>query len=467
MFSTENRMNILIKTPEKFPEIISVRIYKGLIGKIMQIIGYAVLLHVDGIEIFANKRSLSKRILTNQGLSEKLITNRIKDKAIEILLTQPPFLEKKVEFPLNIPETVIAIAELEIHKRTKDQKFYEKKLKETQLGEVLSESDLDLIWAKKEIFTSKRVVYNYINGLIDIDTNTQSSCSMADPLRYIQEMLSIMEKTDLIQASLQKPTSEINIDKDNQSEIFTPLDNYLANFRARFEALPEEHQRYILDSAESNYTGISEEKQQELMKKEHDLKEVLAGELLSQFKKCMKFANDQNTARNGFIHFRLKNKTRATPFERIYIKMNKDRAKDLVHLLVLELYKEGKYPGILDIKIAGPQTAGRTDGIVIYIGETLSKQADEPLFRQKAIKQRDRILQKLKEIQKERPELFDNGPMPFKKIYSPAIAIIPGLSTRESFTDDLSIAITEALKVSRDREDFRKKIIESFFNRLS
>ena len=68
----------------------------------------------------------------------------------------------------------------------------------------------------------------------------------------------------------------------------------------------------------------------------------------------------------------------------------------------------------------------------------------------------------LKEIQEKQPELFGNGTMPFKKIHVPGVASIPGLSTCESFTKDLSRAIVSALANATDQNDFRNKIIEAF-----
>jgi hypothetical protein len=83
-------------------------------------------------------------------------------------------------------------------------------------------------------------------------------------------------------------------------------------------------------------------------------------------------------------------------------------------------------------------------------------------MRQKAIKERDKVLKKLKEIQGQQPELFGHGVMPFKEIYTPGIAIIPGLPTTDSFTNSLTKAIVSALAHSTDRKDFRNKIIEAF-----
>lgn len=98
-----------------------------------------------------------------------------------------------------------------------------------------------------------------------------------------------------------------------------------------------------------------------------------------------------------------------------------------------------------------------------YIGEASQKVPNEPSMRQKAIKERDKVLKKLKEIQEQRRELFGNGVMPFKEVHTPGVAIIPGLSTSECFTAHLSRAIVSALANATDRQDFRNKIIEAFF----
>jgi hypothetical protein len=442
----------------------------------MRILGYAIFAHLnDGTEVFVNTRSLAKQILINQGLESKKITNRIKDKAIEILLIQPSFLQNK-EIPLNIRETMKAVAELELHRNQKDEKVYEKKLQRARLSNLLSEAELDLVWSNKEKFSSTnpteiaisvKTLYNYINGVTDIDGNVQDLAVSIDHFEYIEKLCSIINKDSPIKLSLQTTELEKNISpiKSEQSKMIIPLEDYLKDSEAnsRFLKLPEEHQKYIKNSAQENYAGISSTKKEELITLEHQLETTLEAEQQSEFKKCMKFANTQNAARNGFIHFRLQEATKTMPFERIYIQMNKAYAESLVRLLISELYKKGKYPGVLDIKVAGPQVAGRTDGIVIYIGEASQKGVNETLMRQKAIKERDNILKKLKEIQQQRPELFGIGVMPFKQIYTPGIAIIPGLSTSESFTKNLSKAVVYALANSTDRKDFHNKIIESFF----
>ncbi len=481
MFSTNNpsndRINVVIQTPISIPQEISVKAYKGLVGKIMQIMGYAVFVNVnkDGTEVFVNKRSLAKQILINQGLKQEKITNKVKDKAIEVLLGKSSCLQKNTEFPLKVRETMKAVAELEIHKNEKDEGIYQKKLQKARLSELLSEPELDLVWSNKDKLPaisskaaiSEEILYNYINGVTDINGDIQDLAVSRDNLEYIEALRSIIDQNNPVKVSLQTPGLEKNISssKSEQSKMIRPLDDYLKDSESnlRFQKLPKEYQEYIFASARENYAGISPEKKEVLMRKEHELRQVLQGDQLSEFKRCMQHANTQNAARSGFIHFRLQDAAKTTPFERIYIQMNKKHAEDLVRLLISELYKQGEYPGVLDIKVAGPQVAGRTDGIVIYIGEASQKVLNEPSMRQKAIKERDKVLKKLKEIQQQRPELFGNGVMPFKEIYTPGVAIISGLSTSESFTKDLSRAIVSALANSKDRQDFRNKIIEAFF----
>lgn len=482
MFPTNNqsndRINIMIKTPSSSPQEMSVKVYKGLVGKIMQVLGYAVSINVkDGTEVFVNKRSLAKQILINQGLERKEITNKIKDKAIELLLAQPSFLQKNTEFPLHVRETMKATAELEIHKNKDDEGFYQEKLQKARLSDLLPESELDLIWSNKEKLPSatssearisKDILYNYINGVTDIDGNIQDLAVSRDNLEYIEALRSIIDNNSSVKVSLQTGGLEKNISsiKSEQSKMILPLDDYLkdSESNSRFQKLPMEHQEYIFASARDNYAGITPEVKEALLRKEQELAQDLQGDQLSEYRRCMQHANIQNAAQSGFIHFRLQDAAKTTPFERIYIQMNKEHAEELVRLLISELYKQGEYPGVLDIKVAGPQVAGRTDGIVIYIGEA-SKNALNETMKQKAIEERDKVLKKLNEIQKQQPELFGNGVMPFKEIYTPGVAIIPGLSTSESFTKNLSGAIVSALANTTDQQDFRNKIIEAYFAR--
>jgi hypothetical protein len=112
MFPTNpsnDRIDIIIKTPNSIPQEISVKVYKGLVGEIMQIIGYAVFVNVnkDGTEFFVNKRSLAKQILINQGLEQEKITNKVKDKAIEILLAH-----SKIELNNDRPSITVNPEEL-------------------------------------------------------------------------------------------------------------------------------------------------------------------------------------------------------------------------------------------------------------------------------------------------------------------------------------------------------------------
>lgn len=356
----------------------------------------------------------------------------------------------------------------------KDEKAHQTNLQHDRLNSLMSDDDLDLIWNNKKdplsgmagAATTWETIYNYINGITNINGEVQDLAVLSnDHLSYFRGLRSIIDENSPVRVSLQtRNEKNISADTNEQIKLITPFDDSLKDeaLNDKFQKLPSEHQEYIRNTTKET-SGISQTKQQELLQQERDLKQILSKEQQKDFEKFMSLAIAQSATRKGFIHFRIGEAAKTTPFERIYIQMNKDHTEELVRLLISELYKEGEYPGILDLKVAGPQEAGRTDGIVIYIGEATPKAANDLPNRQKAIKERDRVLNKLKEIQKKRPDLFGNDTMPFKKMQAPGIAIIPELSTTESFTEKLSKAIVSALKNSTSREDFRKKIIESFF----
>lgn len=474
----KGRMDIVIKQQDCPAEHISVRAYKGTSGKIMKKLGFAILSGVNkkGEEVFVSKRSLGKRILIAQGMEQKKITNSAKDKAIKILLEQSPFSEKNKESPLHVREMMKAIAELEICK-DQEKPLFQKKLQEAQLSEIMSEAELDLVWNNKQRFPSsnsreaslsKDILYDYINGVTDGEGNIQELAASKDPLEYVGGLRGLIDENSTVTVGLQTTGGlepVVSPEAEERSKMITPLDQYFKDPEAlsRFQNLPAEHKEYILESAQANYLGLSPEKKEELMRKEYDLKQAVVGEQRSEFTRCMDYANRQNAARSGFIHFRSQGEGKRTPYERIYIQMNKERAEDLTRLLISELYDKGEHPGILDIKVAGPQVAGRTDGIVIYIGGVPKSPTDDKSARKKAIKERDKVLKKLTDIQQQQPELFSTSAMPFKQVHAPGVAIIPGLSSSESFTKQLSKAIVAALAISEDRKDFRNKIIETFF----
>lgn len=356
-----------------------------------------------------------------------------------------------------------------------DEAITQTRLEQAQLSDLMSDAELDLIWQHKEKFSSaspeatgssRNALYNYICGITDINGNVQNiALSPNDYSSYFGRLRSIIDENNPVNVTLQtRGEKNLSADVNEQTKQLTPFDNKLKdeNWLKKFQNLPKEHQEYIRNASKES-SAIPLEKQKELIAKEAELKKLIIGEQLKDFNQFMKDALAQSTASKGFIHFRSQKPATTTSFERIYIQMNKDCAEELVRLLISELIEEGEYPGVLDIKVAGPEQAGRVDGIVIYIGGPTPKTENNTEVRQKAIKERDNVLKKLKEIQQKKPELFGKDAMPFKKTHSPGIATVPGLSTSDSFTENLSKAIISALAQSKDRQEFRAKIIEAFF----
>lgn len=504
------RINMMVESSGEAPTQISVKVYEGIFGKVMEMLGWATSTGTD-TGVFVNTRSLAKGVLINQGVKVEEITNRVKDKAIEVLLTESSFSEENKKSPLHIKETVKATAELEIHRNQDDEQLYQTKLQEAQqkeallavepeeelevedlseeeleavglleeehsevlsevklsesgifpqaglsreerLKDLLSETYLDAVWSHKEKFKSPETLYEYINGAIDVDGKARDLAPSETHKTYMQSLFKIIDNNPSISAMLQAggKVTAINSNSSDATRLLmtVPFDQ-LKMFLAEYKKLPSEHQDFLSTIVKENLSKGCEEREE----KKDELCEALNEQQKADFLKFFTSIENQNTMCSGFMHFNFQKKA-LQPLERIYIQMNKEHAGDLTALLVSKLYQNEKYSGILSMKVAGPQTAGRTDGIVIYIGGASQSEANE---------QRNKILSKLKKIQTKQPELFGDGVMPFKKTFVRGVATIPELSNSNSFTMDLSKAIVSALAKSKSREDLCEGIVKEFF----
>jgi hypothetical protein len=347
----------------------------------------------------------------------------------------------------------------------KTAKIFRKSSGEHELTPILSDTQLSIILKNKNNFLdqngkpSKDSIYKYINGFRD-ESGRPLEIEVEDYKSYFQEILE-SAKSERIKPSIQGGYSfETSLEGETDRTLF-PFDHLLKDpiNLENFLSLPQECQVYIQTAATENYSDITEIQQFELIKREQNLLNTLNEEARRFFKICMMKANSQNGVSKGFIHFRTA--PVGKPIERIYIQMNKNHSHELLKIILEDV---GRHPGVLDIKISGPQSAGRTDGIVIYIGSP-SKEADETLATKQASKDRDSVLNQLIKIQKEHPHLFNGREIPFKKSGVPGIATIPGLSTSDSFTEKLSQAIAYSLNFTTTETSispFRESIIDAY-----
>lgn len=230
----------------------------------------------------------------------------------------------------------------------------------------------------------------------------------------------------------------------------------------KFNQLPIEYQDHIKSVIKIKNHYISKQKHIELQSFDKFLTEYLKEDQKVFFKNCVEIAYDQNTCSRAFIHFRKILAEQGRVIERIYIQMNTNHVIELVNEVINRLYGHNSF-GVIDIKVACPQCAGRADGLVIYIGDEEKLQPIDEKARKYATKKSKQVLGVLKDIQKEFPHFFGHSHLLLKKKEALGIATIPNLSDSDSFTEKLSLAIYNALiddTVSPD--NFKDKIINNY-----
>jgi hypothetical protein len=149
----------------------------------------------------------------------------------------------------------------------------------------------------------------------------------------------------------------------------------------------------------------------------------------------------------GFLAF--SKETSRSTLDRIYVKAEIPHLLDLGKLLIQEILPLSP---VSEIKLSAPRYACRDDNIVILL----------------RFEKTTRVLETLKELQRQHPQYFSNQKMRFKKMEAPGIATINGLGSSKSFGHQLVRAISSATKVFQPSmkdvplKDFREQILEAF-----
>lgn len=272
----------------------------------------------------------------------------------------------------------------------------------------------------------KEKIYNLINGIMNVNAEaTDIGISKDQYSTYINQMVKIGSGLEKVQVKLQATSFEQN-----------PEAQWIMKVEADFEQLDEETQKYITEVQFTNYTNLDASK---ILEEEGKRISGLTPEKQIIFRKYLKKANDVNAFNHGFIHFRRPNIAVGEPRERIYIKMNKEKALELAEQVTTKLYCDNKYSAIVDIKFAGPMCAGRDDGVVIFIAGKTEEEAQ---------KSRDEILVALEGIKKTKPELFGKGRHHFKFNHGESIGSAPNITSDVGYTDIIAKAIVRALAES-------------------
>ena len=330
--------------------------------------------------------------------------------------------------------------------------------KARDLASLLSESEefLAEMLENKGIFCNadgkvdKDLIYFYVNGLIDQKGNFIDVVTKGQFDVYLQDIMNSAAKKE-ITVTCQNP---------QMNEYFRegmPLERLLEKNEEQIETLSMTHWEFINKMLTDNRLLIrsyvkSIEEDLDLLRDELDERQDRF------FVQCVQAAQKQNMILSGFIHLRkypLHIGDRR--LEQVYVKFNPEFVGKLAPLLVKQLY-DGEDLGVVDIKFAGPLLAGRTDGIVIYIGDDRGGKQVDSRTRRSANLKREAVVQVLKGIQREYPECFSKDRMPLKKREAAGIATIPGLSSSSSFTSYLSRAIAGALPESKNVKEFMRSI---------
>jgi len=326
------------------------------------------------------------------------------------------------------------------------------------------------------MFGIKPTIYNYINGISDLNNKPLDIAIPSENYQpYYNEILDSTRGTNNIKIQIQGSKARLeSLPKNDRQIILQPWDYFLQKNMEEFNALPNEHQIFLKETTISTYYGTEEQmKSQEL---ENKLKNALEDKQKIFFENCIEHADKQNSVYRSFIHFEPNHFDREVCLERIYIRMNKENAVRFVNKIIPELFSKNpqapessKYPGIIDIKVVCPKEAGRTDGIVIYIGHKKNSAITSDEAQKNAENQRNAIVEKLKEIQQKDPDFFGTNDMPFKKKEAPGIATIPGLSSSDSFTEDISYAIAHVVSEPGQLENvtaFKEKVMDAYARKL-
>lgn len=281
-----------------------------------------------------------------------------------------------------------------------------------------------------------QLIYKFINGIIDIDGNPTDLASTikVSPKDYLHQILEIRNSCRNAPLRLAFQTNSGIIPFSSFQDIF--LDDTELVKDERYIQLPEEEQNYVLigkvpENCLNGKSALSEHAIQ--LRTEYFIRQ-----------------DTQKNLSSGFVHFI---KSDVVSDDRIYIKVNKDKAINVTSLIISELY--GLFPGVISVKVTGPGLAGRSDAIVIYLsgGDWV----------------REAVVKKLREIREPHAEWFSHDRILCKKNEAPGIATIPNLGNDGSFTFDLSLAL-HATFYKFTGEDytlqmFRGCVVAAFFSK--
>lgn len=276
-------------------------------------------------------------------------------------------------------------------------------------------------------------IYHFINGYYDINGASIDMASSVgiSPENYLRCILEVGNSRRNVLMRLQ--INERMMPFSSFEDIF--LDNTNLTRNVRYTQLSKEEQNYVT-------TGIAPASWCYQKSTSSNNAIQLRNDLL---RKTL-----QNQVPTGFIHF-TKSDT-AISNERIYINANKEHTLDVCSLLITDLYTS--FPDIVSVKVIGPEHAGRTDNIVIYLsgGDRV----------------REAVVEKLKVIRAHHSEWFSNERTLCKKNEAPGIATVPNLSTNESFTSELCEALDNTFVHFHGQEfsllQFRDHVAKLFFD---